>query len=243
MPAPVVPSAPPLSQFQMWDDGFSQRLSQGVYAAAKAGDVEALRHLLLEGADPNQQHDDGYTPLMTASEAGHVEIVNVLTKESPSTINVNARNAYGQTALHFAAQNGRRGVLQALLETSRLEVEALCSGKTPAEAARRAGFHEVADMLAAAACDAQMARCMEVFVNDPIKYDSLRARLDALATVLGVSKEDDDEKEEAEGPPLCSICLVAKANTILTPCHHASFCADCAQVLPHGPCPLCRTRV
>jgi len=179
---------------------------------------------------------------MTASEAGHVEIVNVLINEFPRT-DINLRNAYGQTALHFAAQNGRGAVVKALLQTSRIDVEALCSGKTPAEAARRAGFHEVADMLAAAASDAQTARCMEVLFNDHVKYDSLRARLDALATALGVDKEDNDEKEVPEAAPLCSICLVEKANTILTPCYHASFCAGCAPVLRGGPCPICRGRV
>merc|ERR1711908_162094 len=98
-------------------------------------------------------------------------------------------------------------------------------------------------MLAAAAFDAPTARCMEVLLNDRAKHVSLRERLGALAMALGVNKEDSDENEVLEGPPLCSICLVEKANAILTPCHHASFCTGCAPVLRGGPCPLCRRRV
>merc|ERR1719421_289836 len=89
-----------------------------LYAAAKMGGERGARwvavHLFERNANPNAQHDDGFTPLMTASEAGHAEVVRLL-RIHPAC-NANLRNAYGQAALHFAAQNGRADAVDALLE-------------------------------------------------------------------------------------------------------------------------------
>ena len=41
-------------------------------------------HLEERGADPNVQHDDGFSPLMTASEAGHAEVLETTTSSRSS---------------------------------------------------------------------------------------------------------------------------------------------------------------
>eukprot|EP00966_Prymnesium_polylepis_P208840 4838172-Prymnesium_polylepis.1 len=78
------------------------------------GDAAAVRAHLDRGANPNEVHDDGFTPLMTAAEAGHAEAVALLAASPLCALD--ARNAYGQAALHFAAQNGHADAARALLE-------------------------------------------------------------------------------------------------------------------------------
>ena len=83
--------------------------ASGLYAAAKSGRTDAVRTFLCDGADPNGGGEDGFTPLMTASEAGHEGVVDVLL--SHGTCKINQRNHYGQTALCLAAINGRTEVV------------------------------------------------------------------------------------------------------------------------------------
>ena len=57
----------------------------------------------------------------------------------------NLKNAYGQAALHFAAQNGRSDAVDALLTPVRngsapADIEQQAGGATAAEIARRAGI-------------------------------------------------------------------------------------------------------
>ena len=49
-------------------------------------------------------HARGYTPLMFASQGGHVEIGRMLLEHN---INTEARSPHGKTALDIARENGR----------------------------------------------------------------------------------------------------------------------------------------
>ena len=55
-----------------------------VMLAAKMGHAAAVERHLAAGASPNEAHDDGFTPLMTAAEAGHAQVDNS-GKKAPST--------------------------------------------------------------------------------------------------------------------------------------------------------------
>eukprot|EP00951_Prasinocladus_malaysianus_P037885 scaffold410590_cov36-Prasinocladus_malaysianus.AAC.1 len=56
----------------------------------------------------------GYTPLMTAAEAGHPEVVSVLCSQPACDLNL--QNTYGQSALSLAAQNNREAAVAELLK-------------------------------------------------------------------------------------------------------------------------------
>lgn len=57
---------------------------------------------------------EGLTPLMLAAQAGHVQVVAALLQAG---CDVNAlEELMGRTALHFAAENGRDGVVELLLK-------------------------------------------------------------------------------------------------------------------------------
>ena len=161
-----------------------------LYAAAKMGHVEATRRHLARGADPNQVHDDGFTPLMTAAEAGHALVVGALAAHPACELRT--RNAYGQTALHFAAQNGRAEAARALLDAAVARkggcdgwreappeaprealldgglLAAKAGGKTAADAARLAGHTALASELAARATPHQLQSLLHELTSPPL---------------------------------------------------------------------------
>ena len=97
------------------------------------------------GADVNCKDVSGKRPL----RGDHPGIVRfLLSRGADPTV----QNTYGYTPLHYAADYGRRGAVEALLEDGRvrcLQHLALKNvfGKTAEEQARSLGKHEVADLL------------------------------------------------------------------------------------------------
>jgi ankyrin repeat protein len=50
--------------------------------------------LLSSGLNPDQGGEDGFTPLMTAAEAGHAQVITLLTQHP--LCKINRKNRYGQ---------------------------------------------------------------------------------------------------------------------------------------------------
>jgi len=97
--------------------------------AAAGADVEVMRILAANGADPLLPSDDGTTPLMAAAGMGWVLAINdgihVVTPDTALQAvkvavelgnDVNAVNHAGQTALHGAAVNGADEIVQFLID-------------------------------------------------------------------------------------------------------------------------------
>ncbi len=70
------------------------RSTSELYSAAKSGYVETVRMLLSSGLNPDQGGEDGFTPLMTAAEAGHAQVITLLTQHP--LCKINRKNRYGQ---------------------------------------------------------------------------------------------------------------------------------------------------
>lgn len=86
-----------------------------LYEAALAGDLDAVKRLITQGADINTtQGDKALTPLHLAASKGHAEVVRALLAKGA---NVNVVDADGNTALISAiySQNGE-GTVNALIE-------------------------------------------------------------------------------------------------------------------------------
>ncbi|WP_192455668.1 ankyrin repeat domain-containing protein [Acinetobacter oleivorans] len=76
---------------------------------ASLGDLDQVEQLLLEGQDPNQADDEGYSALQAAAENGHLEIVKLL-------VGKGAQVAYKSeyTALQLAEMAGNIDVVNYL---------------------------------------------------------------------------------------------------------------------------------
>lgn len=84
-----------------------------LFEAAETGNIKLLVELATEGADVQQANSDGNTPLMLASYAGHVEIVEWLVRNAKAR--TTEQNASGNTALLLACAYGRLDIVKFLL--------------------------------------------------------------------------------------------------------------------------------
>ena len=83
-----------------------------LHDAAKAGDLQVVQKLIVQGADVNAKAVRDETPLMHAALAGNGDIVNYLLQRGAD---INARNASGLTALHAAAYAGQTEIVSLLI--------------------------------------------------------------------------------------------------------------------------------
>ncbi len=109
--------------------------------AALSGDIEVMRLLLANGADPNIQTTQGTTALMAASginwipgqtyshsEEAYIEAVKLCLDRGAE---VNAANSLGLTAVHGAANRGWVSIIQILADHgAKLDVKDI-AGRTP----------------------------------------------------------------------------------------------------------------
>ena len=79
--------------------------AQQLYAAAKGDDAATVKQMLSEGVSPDDGGEDGFTPLMTAAEAGHVDIVALLLEAGAD---VNLHNRLVASTQHIACSMQRR---------------------------------------------------------------------------------------------------------------------------------------
>jgi len=94
-----------------WDERI-QPHNAPVYEAASQGDIDRVRRLLHEGADPNELNMHGWTALAIATANKHHEVANVLLA---CGANPNIPNLLGRTALMFAARYGDVDLIRELL--------------------------------------------------------------------------------------------------------------------------------
>jgi Ankyrin repeats (3 copies) len=86
--------------------------SAALFTAAREGDSERVRAVLLYGRKGGVKKRDGSPALLLAVQIGNSHVVQTLLDHS---VDANARNMEGVTALILAAQNGHTEVVQSLL--------------------------------------------------------------------------------------------------------------------------------
>ncbi|KAJ8396360.1 hypothetical protein AAFF_G00019370 [Aldrovandia affinis] len=84
-----------------------------LHLAAIKGDVEAVKELLAQGADPNLKDHAGWTPLHEACNLGHLGVVEALLQQGAL---LNTPGYQNDSPLHDAVQNGHTPVARLLLE-------------------------------------------------------------------------------------------------------------------------------
>jgi ankyrin repeat protein len=127
--------------------------------AAKHANPNILGQLLKAGADPNDKINfinSDETPLMHAARAGNVDAVNMLLLAGAQ---VNARESWnGQSALQWAAAEGRGAVVEALIEGGADIRQRSNAGTTPLLFAVRKGDMRSVNALLAAGADVNEKR-------------------------------------------------------------------------------------
>lgn len=83
-----------------------------LYRAAEAADIEGVRRLLRDGADPNAPNTLGWTALMIAAANQHLDCVRLLLEAGADP---NTSNLLGRNALMFAARYGNIDIVRELL--------------------------------------------------------------------------------------------------------------------------------
>lgn len=77
------------------------------------GDLQAVRKMIQQGCDVNMRDEFGRSPIFTASQFGHVSIVELLIEKGANTF---ARDDDGWTVLHVAASSGYKDVTETLIK-------------------------------------------------------------------------------------------------------------------------------
>jgi ankyrin repeat protein len=121
--------------------------------AARAGDEARAQALLAAGGDPKADVN-GYTVLMAAAASGTPETVRLLLQQGAP---VDPANDAGRTALHFAAMNLRRGVVEEILAAHPEVNRQAADGSTPLLLAAKDGYVSNVRALLAAGADPQIA--------------------------------------------------------------------------------------
>jgi len=136
--------------------------------AVKAGDVQAARALIKQGADVNAKSGDGSTPLLWAADAGAPEIARALIA---AKARVDVANDFGVTPLLHASRVGDATMVDILLQAGANPSLAHPEGETPLMAASKSG--------SVAAVRALLARGAKV--NDTDKFQDQSALMVAAA--------------------------------------------------------------
>jgi ankyrin repeat protein len=92
----------------------AQDQKEEFFAAAKKGDVAAVKALLDKGVDVNSKTEYGATALAYACDKGNLEVVRLLVDRGA---NVNVRDTfYGEVPLGWAIEKGHVDIIRLLLE-------------------------------------------------------------------------------------------------------------------------------
>jgi hypothetical protein len=93
---------------------FAQSLNEDFFAAARKGDVAAVKALLDKGVDVNAKTNYGATALSYACDKGHVEVVKLLIERGADP---NVKDTfYGEVPLGWALGKGHAEIVRLLIE-------------------------------------------------------------------------------------------------------------------------------
>ncbi|KAG7227447.1 hypothetical protein INR49_005261 [Caranx melampygus] len=101
-----------------------------LHLAAIKGDVEAVKELLDQGADPNLKDNAGWTPLHEACNLGHMGVVEVLVSRGAL---LNTPGYENDSPLHDAVRNGHPAIVKLLLRHGASKNVPNLHGKQPAD--------------------------------------------------------------------------------------------------------------
>ena len=159
---------------------FSAAPESPVADAAERGDLDAVRALLVQGADVNAAQGDGMSALHWAAMAGNVEMVGVLLYAGANTEATTRLGAY--TPLHLASRYGQAAAVAALLEGGANADARATTGARPLHFAAASGAAGAVTALIdhGAAIDATEAANGQT----PLMFAAAAGRIDAARALI-----------------------------------------------------------
>ena len=110
-----------------------------------AGNCENLKKLLIHGSNPKQETSDKRQPIITATIAGHVDIIEILISYD---VNINCKMKGGWTPLLLAVCYNRFELVEKMIEKFKADPNLPNDdGKTPMHIAASNGYNEVLRIL------------------------------------------------------------------------------------------------
>ncbi|XP_042350799.1 BRCA1-associated RING domain protein 1 [Plectropomus leopardus] len=111
-----------------------------LHLAAIKGDVEAVKELLDQGADPNLKDNAGWTPLHEACNLGYLAVVEVLVSRGAL---LNTPGYENDSPLHDAVRNGHPAIVKLLLQLGASQNVLNLYGKRPVDYAVSVEMQEI----------------------------------------------------------------------------------------------------
>jgi len=150
-----------------------------VAAAAQAGNVKAIRALIVKRADVNAPQSDGSTALLWAAYNANPEMTRVLLAAGAK---VDAANHYGVTPLLQASSTGDSAIMELLLKAGADPKRPGAEGETPPMSAARAGSTDAVRLLLAHGADVNAADSFQQ--ETPLMWAAAEGHVDVVKTLV-----------------------------------------------------------
>jgi ankyrin repeat protein len=178
------------------------KLSNTLIMASRHGFHRVVRYLCTarHGIDSvnvigNAGDNDAMTPLLWASQEGHLEVVKTLL--GVAGVDVNKANSDGATPLHFASYHGHLEVVKTLVAAKADVDKADNGGETPLYWASQEGHVEVVETLVAAKADVDKA---DSDGATPLHFASYHGHLEVVKTLVAAKPEVDKADNKGKTP-------------------------------------------
>ncbi|XP_044073219.1 BRCA1-associated RING domain protein 1 isoform X2 [Siniperca chuatsi] len=161
-----------------------------LHLAAIKGDVEAVKELLDQGADPNLKDNAGWTPLHEACNLGHLAVVEALVSRGAL---LNTPGYENDSPLHDAVRNGHPAIVKLLLQLGASQNVLNLYGKRPAAYAMSLEMLEIFQE----ASEAQYANT-SLSPSASLSVSSDYVRRDEMAVFLGSKLSQPEQHQLAK---------------------------------------------
>jgi len=157
--------------------------------AAKRGDVESVRDLIVRGADVNTKNNKGHSSLNYAAEKGHTGVVRLLLDNGAD---INARSNKGSTALMLAVEGNHVDTTKLLIERG-ADIRLKRWGCNLLEMAAGMGRPEIIRLLAEHGADVN--EVTDENGMTPLMWAARDGRLESVKTLVSLGADVTMERD------------------------------------------------